>query len=1815
LNNDFNIQPRSPGGVPSAVPDLRGRNIANQWSESTQPTIPSSLDVDDEWQWTTMSEEPQILVQPYSVNKATLDLYTQQWLKNQDFSNADSVDVKSNLSSPELSSGTIQDKVKLALDLNPRGQISLSINDNQELKEFIELTCKTDLLTDKRISIDLNLVLNDDSKKLLHDINVNTENLIFRTDIKQAAELESILKKRKEGTMETVIETLRKANPHIQFVKNDQARNSNDELSNLREPLLSPLLVNDEISGNEVELRPKPFYDVQVVSLENDFTNKNISEILLIKKNKNTNQFELLDKVLDEKRLGKADFITSNYNEFVESLSSRITTVSDEASRKKIAALFIKSQVLVLSGIESHSFEKLSNDEFTAYVLNEHLLKSSFGEIIKEKSSLQPVSVDAYLPHANSSEQFSQAFRERFSKVPKTDDLTYRMLDFKVNNNQSLIMSIVDKFNGRDQAKSFVNEYFEQRFQLSNSNLEKPDSKHIFKEFVENIQGNYGISKQNLLEVIQSCEKYFADNNFPAIPKAVQDYLIPKDILIERVLTQSFKEPSFNNYSDEQKSLYIDLQQQSQKLPNHEFTNYITTNLFGKYFENAVKPDQQPLEFVEFASQTLKMIAAIDSSLEQVSVFKREPDLAKISTNESFQTISKSHPQSLVTNMLSPLDKTFNQDLPGYNQITNQVKNAFANILLENSSIEVASDTLVKLLQDSIPTKEAILTVPVYQDFNPDLYRKVISNDGRQAQVSAIPPRASNDELLAKILKQCEIHLADFAKQVNLSENTLRQVFSNSHLGKILETFTNGDAAEQQVLSKEIISSELERNFQGKHFAGLISPLRHEILNERTIRKQFLFAKLEPFENSDEILADINKLCAFITDMDSKDSPYKRFNGLVLDEASVESNAQFRENLNQSVEPATMKQSLFDEITLWTNWAGAKNLGIDVDKYKEFRIEILLMQRKPSSEEEIKEFVKLNLASLFNILLENNAETVEAIGQAVKYLDSNLTSDMQRYSLSSLNLEPSIKAALDTPANKIKNQMQTALEKVFTSNANIKLPQSIKDTNAPEIQFYLETQKLAIEMRLANPASADTEKDINNAIFGKLATYINQAAEAANMKDFNLLALRDSEKEFVANLLNNLGVSNKALDTYFSNSKAKIFETSVQNVFQSSSSVNILDSVNKNASIVTPPQTWDQSNVQALIDKAVIALLTEPDEDGLRKKPFGGKTHANADELKIPANEDIRGVYIEVSRKLINSKRNNPDSGILVVQDLISENGAFTQNIKAENPGSPKEAQALFYGQYKAFEKIATQLTELLSVSEDFLFLDKAFWTGDNAEGYLANVAEALPSNKPLHTEFFIKECLLADQNPAPSSNEINNGMLRDKLNLGKDEEAINSLALISLVSKGADGRSAVAQELKDYLETKNIHLTNTVDGGKIPYIDTTSTHTKLQAGIALSDELAGGFTENGLVKNAVREGIQAVINSIEAAHKKDSTVKLIADNYPPESLAEIVTKSIFGEPQDLNASAYKLYKDSGYSLEVLKQTETILVGLNNLAKAGTDFKLCPELQTKCAELNSSWEAALPADLKASQKLRLDFAITEEVELNKDDLTLVNAYVNLRKGFSDMTVVTDAEKTSRDSQNLRLIEAFKKIYHEQHPKTEYNAQSPAYLTTLEALNNKYDAIVRAHGTPVNDQFVGNITGFIKESDDLLSSANAVAKDKLIEDFRAVEIAKPQPATDEQITQRADAYVKTYNQMQAFYRQNPASFEDYIDKMVDAALNPSTKQGSSIAKANSLLGTFAHIIQVLDGIFEGILVGSSKANFTPLLEIYNEIRQEQGKKLY
>lgn len=1337
-------------------------------------------------------------------------------------------------------------------------------------------------------------------------------------------------------------------------------------------------------------------------------------------------------------------------------------------------------------------------------------------------------------------------------------------------------------------------------------------------------QSNYTAATDTFMNIVKTYSYPNVSESLQSLLlPAVQDFLTPKNVVIEQVLTQSFKDPSFNNYSQEQKSLYIDLQKQSQELSNSDFSNYIITNLFEKYFENVEKrPSNEG--FNQFVSRSIAVVNSIDSSLEQTLVFNREPDLAKISTNKSFQAVSEvlKNPKTLIASILPPLDKTFIHDLPGYNQITDQVKGAFLDTLLGNSSFEMVSDTLVKLLQGSIPSKETVLTVPVNEDFNPDLYNMVFSNNGREAQVLAIPPRVGNDELLAKILEQCEIHLTEFGKKANLSKDTLRQVFSNSHLGNLFETFVGTDENAKQELRKKIISSELERNSLD---SGLISPRSHEILNERAIEKQYLLATLEPSENSTKILADINKLYEFITDMNSKDSPYQRFNGLVLDNFSVDFNTKFYASLNKPMAPAAMKQSLFHEINSEpNNWSEAAKLGINSDKYKEFRIDILLMQRKGSSEEEIKEFVKLNLASVFDTLPENNAESLKAIGQVVGNVDSKLTSDMKAHSLSSLNLESSIKAALDTPANKIKNQMQAALENVLTpsNKANIKLPETIKNTNAPAIQFYLDTQKLITEMRLANPASAGTAKDISNAIFGKLATYINEAAKEAKLEGFNLLALRDTEKEFVAKLLNNLGVSNKALDHYFTTHQAQVFEASVQSVFQPSSAVSVLDSVNKVASIsaptpagsasgaVTSQLTWNKHSVQALIDDAVIDLLTAPEENALRTKSFGTDVAAAAEQLKIPVKTDILQAYIEVSRELINSKRANPHDRTAVVQDIISENGIFTQNIKNEKPGilEKPEAKALFYGQYQAFKNIAEQLKGLLEANENLEFLNQTFRpVQGQMETALELISYDLLFKKSSETEGFINQYLLADQSINSSSNGINQDILGNQLSIGKREN-INSLALISLILKG--DRPAVAQELKEYLEAKNAILTETVDGGRIPYVDTDSTHAKLQAGSALGAELMNGnLAEATLTKAALKESIQSIIDSVKTANLKDPSIELIAGNYPSEALTEILTKSIFGESQNLDATIYKLYKESQYNPEFLKQTETILVGLNEIAKAGADFKLCPDLQTKCAELNSSWEAASAVNPKASQRLRLDFAITEEVKLNNDDLNLVNAYVSLRKGFSTTTGGTDAEKTSRDSQNLRLIEEFKKIHNEQKPQAEYNAQNPAYVTALATLNDKYSSIVEAHGTPVNAGFVKNITDFAKESDDLLVPVSTLAQDELIKIFKSAEIGKPQSATDEEIAKKADAYLKTYNHMQALSRQNPVFFENYIDNTVDKALEQSPQQ------ADGILRTFANIIQTLDKIFGGLLVNSPKANFTPLLGTYDEIRQEQGQKLY
>ena len=57
------------------------------------------------------------------------------------------------------------------------------------------------------------------------------------------------------------------------------------------------------------------------------------------------------------------------------------------------------------------------------------------------------------------------------------------------------------------------------------------------------------------------------------------------------------------------------------------------------------------------------------------------------------------------------------------------------------------------------------------------------------------------------------------------------------------------------------------------------------------------------------------------------------------------------------------------------------------------------------------------------------------------------------------------------------------------------------------------------------------------------------------------------------------------------------------------------------------------------------------------------------------------------------------------------------------------------------------------------------------------------------------------------------------------------------------------------------------------------------------------------------------------------------------------------------------------------KKIKDLEESLNNLAKAGADFKLCPDFQAKCAELNSSWEtrrAVYSSNRRACSRSKLD---------------------------------------------------------------------------------------------------------------------------------------------------------------------------------------------------------------------------------------------------
>ena len=892
------------------------------------------------------------------------------------------------------------------------------------------------------------------------------------------------------------------------------------------------------------------------------------------------------------------------------------------------------------------------------------------------------------------------------------------------------------------------------------------------------------------------------------------------------------------------------------------------------------------------------------------------------------------------------------------------------------------------------------------------------------------------------------------------------------------------------------------------------------------------------------------------------------------------------------------------------------DISVERNLFEPFRFDLLFSQLKTSNssdsaqsiQELTEKFLKVNLADIFTngIIPENNPGNITALVDFLKSFDSVLPQDFhdKGIALSSLDLRPSIQAVLDTPVNKIKNQMQAALETAFAKDENLQLPGSVKDIDAPEIQFYLEIQKLATEMRSADSPSVD--EDINNAVFRKLATYINQAAKEANINDFNLLALRDADVPFLDNLLFTLESSNKALDRYFTARAENIFGASLQDVFQPSSAVEILDDRKVNG------QTFP--NLQSLIDAAVINLLTPPTAETLKDDESKQNSGTPLGEFRIPENADIRKVYIEVSRDLINSKRANPDDTSAVVADLIRADGAFTQNIKTARPSDLKAAQALLNGQYIAFRDLAVQVGVLNAQNTPGAIFSGHFNPLDlkNPETTLSDLlsfSDDTFSESAANAENFIRDHLLTDR--SDSELLVNKSLLTTCLRLGYEEAAssknpINSLALISLVLKNSPDRQAVAQNLNTYLEAKNILLTTTVDGGRIPYLDTASTHTKLQAGIDLSKELSGSFVGDGFVKDAAAEAIQSVISSNPVSNRIDPEVQLISNNYPSKALTDIITKSIFGETLDMDESIYQLYKDSEYNPSFLKQTETIFAGLNKLVTSAVGkFKFCPDFQDRCAVLNETLEDSRSSNL--SQNPLLNLAIKEEMKLHEDDPSLVKAYVDLCSGFNTKAQSSSQLERTVNLQNLQLIEEFKTKYYQQNPQDEYDAGNPAYLKTLQGLDERYSPIVKASG---NVPTMENIISLVERSNlEFASIVQAVGSKRLASLQAASGEQSEAGVVDKEITGE-EARMKTYVLLQQLYRENPAFFEERIIQIVDNALLGGAE------KAQRILNNLDRVITSLDKAFRETLGDANTlANFTPLLDTYKKIKQEQNQKLY
>ena len=235
--------------------------------------------------------------------------------------------------------------------------------------------------------------------------------------------------------------------------------------------------------------------------------------------------------LVNSKKNKTAQFIEDNH----QSIHDAILENFYDEIQSILINQYLTKQVQDLRGASSPQILNVNDERIIPFLKNIKQMEVNLKTVLQEMNP----QIDVTYKPLTQTESFSESIRGLKSSMNSPSDLNTRLnllaAIYQQEEQQNLVNSISDKFTNTSEAKQFINEYIEQRFQANVDKKARVTSEIAFETFIRKSSVVYRLSGEDLKALTLKCEEYFRT-------KSTTDLIQPEENKIFRFTTQSNSE-------------------------------------------------------------------------------------------------------------------------------------------------------------------------------------------------------------------------------------------------------------------------------------------------------------------------------------------------------------------------------------------------------------------------------------------------------------------------------------------------------------------------------------------------------------------------------------------------------------------------------------------------------------------------------------------------------------------------------------------------------------------------------------------------------------------------------------------------------------------------------------------------------------------------------------------------------------------------------------------------------------------------------------------------------------------------------------------------------------------------------------------------------------------------------------------------------------------------------------------------------------------------------------------------------------------------